>query len=591
MLVTSEEQLQGVVAELVRCPAVGLDLETTGLQPADGDRLVLVGLYHPNIGTFSVPFRMGGFVTNLSEKAIKLFQPLIDNCEIVGHNVGPFDLNFFRAEGMDIEYASVWDTLFGAILWNDSLPRFGLRRLMIDEVGDKSAEDYAFVIKNVYDIPSDVLIARVESDTDLAWRLRDFLEPKILERGDPYPELLRNDMRWALFLGDLGWEGIGFDSDLAERILQHARRRTYEIEQEMWARWRPGLKLNSPKQLLKFFQGRHNITLPNTEDWVMRMAAKGKPEAEEDVERVLEYRKWDKEIHTWLELWLRSAKRGGGRVHGGWGLDASAHAGRESGLTRTLRLRCSKPNLQAVPKDDFTPYHHLKCVFQAEEDNELVGYDDSQAEVRFAAHYAREERMLEVLRDPDGDIHQLVANDLKIKRYPAKRINLGSQYGIGRAALAEELTKELLEPVREEDTERWLRRYHGQYPRLRAVNRRAERVIQERGYLYLWNGRRAHFNPALDQPHKAFNLLVQMGVAELLKAQIFALQDFCAERGLKTKIVLCVYDEIITEVPPEEMQFIPDIKRILEGIGEWRCPLIVDTWHRKRWSDVLPEGI
>jgi DNA polymerase-1 len=591
MLISSEEQLRNVVAELAQRPAVGLDLETTGLRPFEGDQMCMASLHHPDVGTYAVPFRMSGFITNVPEKAIKLLQPLVDNCELVGHNVGPFDCNFLYAEGIDISKVRVWDTLTGAILWNDSMPRFGLEPLCVSLLGSDPWKEGSIITPDASQTPPELLVPRAERDAVETWQLREHLEPKILARGDPYPELLRRDMRWALFQGYLGRVGVGFDEDLAKRILRYARHRAYTMEQEMWKRWRPGLKLNSWQQLLKFFQGKHGITLPNTEDWVMKMAVRGNKDAEADVHRVLEYRKWDKEANTWLEPWLRSFRKGGGRIRGGWGLDASKFAGRASGMTRTLRLRCSDPNLMAVPHDERIPYHNLRCTFVAGEGLTFVGYDDSQAEVRFAAHYSKEEKMLEILRDPDGDIHQMVADDLKIDRYPAKQIVLSSQYNIGRSHLAEKLTQETLEPVDEADTDRWLRRYHRRYPRLRAVSQRAEHLIQERGYLLLWNDRRVHFNPEVDLPHKAFNLLIQMGVAELLKSQVFELQDFCEDHGLRTRVVLPVHDEIITEVPPEEMEFVPDIKRRMEQIGEWRCPLIVNTWSRKRWSNKIPEEV
>jgi len=589
VLISSVEQLQSVVAELAIKPAVAMDLETTGLQPAEGSQIVVASLHHPDVGTFCVPFRAAGFITNLPEEAVKRFQTLVDNTEIVGHNFGSFDMNFLRAEGVDVSSIRIWDTLLQTLLWNDSLPRFGLRRIMSDQFGVKEAEDLMFPITDVYKVPLDVLIPRAETDAVLTWNLRQYIEPKILERGDPYPELVARDNQWAKFLGDLGWAGIAFDEHSAETLIQRYRRDAFDIEQAIWERWKPGLKLNSPTQLLKFFQGKHGVTLPDTEDWVLRMAAKEKPSMHNDVEAVLEWRRLDKAIRTWMVPWLKSSRQGNGRVRGGWGLDASNEKGKASGITRTLRLRCSKPNLQAVPTVD--DRYQLRYLFKADGRNELVGYDQSQMEVRMAAHYANEVRMLEELRKPKGDVHQMVADDVKLDRYVAKRINLGTIYRIGRSHLAEVLTKERLEIVAESETERWLSAYRRRYPGLVTVARRAEAVIQRRGYLRLWNGRRVHFNPDLDDPYKALNLLIQTGVSEILKSSVFTLQDFVKERGLRTKIVLCVYDEIITETPPEELEYIPDIKRRLESIGDWRCPLKVETWHRERWSNRIPKEL
>lgn len=108
MLLTSVEQLDGVIAAFRQKPEVSLDLETTGLRPAEGDQICMVGLYHPELGAYSASFRMHGFAPNLPVKSLQLLQPLVDNCRLVGHYVGPFDLNCLRAEGLDVSKAQVW---------------------------------------------------------------------------------------------------------------------------------------------------------------------------------------------------------------------------------------------------------------------------------------------------------------------------------------------------------------------------------------------------------------------------------------------------------------------------------------------------
>ncbi|KKM92744.1 hypothetical protein LCGC14_1215400 [marine sediment metagenome] len=612
MLITSSDQLRDVVARLAQYPAIAFDLETTGLYPAEGDKLCMASMYYPTEGAFSVAWRMHGAVPNLPEKTIKLLQPLLDT-ELVGHNIGPFDLNFLRREGLDLSGARVWDTLNGALLFNDSLGGYKLSvlctSLLNDDGMERSARKWELWRKNVKiesfapHTPLDIIQPKAEDDVVFAWRMREFLEPRILERGDPYPRLLEQEMRWAIFLGELQWEGIGFDIELAEKLLDWARHRQVDIQKSFWEEWRPGLLLNSPAQLMRYFNEYHKLGIPNTEDWILRMFSKGKPDAAAAVERVLEHRLWSKTSDTFLESrkrrgWLQSARRGNGRVRASWGTDASTQKGRGSGFTRTLRLRCSQPNLQQVPVDD--ERYHLRSLFRAGGDDVLAGYDYSQIEVRFAAHYANETRMLDELRDPKGDIHAMVCRSLgwdpnvPKERYRAKRIDLGTIYNIGRSHLAQVLTEELLEWIDEKDTDKWLKDYRARYPRIGWVSRKAERTIQKRGYLTLWNGRRVHFNPDRDEPHKAFNLLIQTGVAEVIKEGILTMKDIFAKNGMKTRIVHQLHDEIITEGSQEELMYMPEIKRMLESIGPeggWRCPLFVNDWHRQRWGKELPQEV
>ena len=139
MLITSSDQLRDVVARLAQYPAIAFDLETTGLYPAEGDKLCMASMYYPTEGAFSVAWRMHGAVPNLPEKTIKLLQPLLDT-ELVGHNIGPFDLNFLRREGLDLSGARVWDTLNGALLFNDSLGGYKLSVLCTSLLNDDGME-------------------------------------------------------------------------------------------------------------------------------------------------------------------------------------------------------------------------------------------------------------------------------------------------------------------------------------------------------------------------------------------------------------------------------------------------------------------
>ena len=602
-----------MVASLARHPAVAFDLETDGLYPAEGNRMCMASMYHPAEGAFSVAWRMHGAVPNLPEKSIKLLQPLLDT-ELVGHNIGSFDLLFLLAEGLDLTNARVWDTLNGALLFNDSLAGYKLSvlctLLLNDDGMERSARKWekwreGFKGKDGFapHTPLEIIQPKAEDDVAFAWRLREFLEPRILARGDPYPRLLKQEMEWAIFLGELQWEGMGFDIELAEKLLDWARHRQVEIQKSFWEEWRPGLLLTSPTQLMRYFTEFHKMDIPNTEDWILRMFSKGNPDAAAAVERVLEHRLWSKTSDTFLESrskrgWLQSARRGNGRVRASWGTDASTGRKRGSGFTRTLRLRCSQPNLQQVPTDD--ERYHLRSLFMAGGDNELAGYDISQAEVRLVAHYANETRMLDELRSREGDIHAMVCRSLgwdpnnPKEKYRAKRIDLGTIYSIGRSHLAQVLTEELLEWVDEADTDKWLKDYRRKYPKIQWISRKAERTIVERGHLVLWNGRRIYFNPDRDEAHKALNLLIQTGVAEIIKEGILKTRAIFKKEGMKTRIVHQLHDEIMTEGPKDELEYMPEIQKMLEAIGPeggWRCPLFVNSWHRKRWGKELPQEV
>lgn len=619
MLLTTVPEWDAAIDALREQPRVAFDVETNGTRPQEGDRICMVSLYTPETGPFSIPFRMQMYPSNLPIENLRRMQELVDRTELVGQFLGPFDLGFLRVEGVDTSNARIFDTLMGTQLYDDSLSRYGLKPLGVSLLGMPDAADHQDKVKrwldknkrDTYDfVPVSLLGPYAEQDVILTWDLMEHVRPEI-ESREGYTEHIELDMWWSRFIGELGDAGLPLDMELTAHEMEVHYRRAAEIQREL-AEGIPGFNPNSTAHIKQWCQQNHGVRLEDTEAWTLRTAFQGTP-AQADVEKILEFRARIKSCSTWLGVFLARARKGRGRVRTSFGIDASAEIAKASGFTRTLRLRSSHPNLQAVPTDEEPRFpdqyvHRVRHLFKANEGKVLVGMDYSQIEVRKAAHYAREETMIEELSKKDGDIHQRVADELGFPRYRAKRLNLGTIYSIGAETLATQLTRETLRTHTKREANHFLNAYRARYSGLVEMSKIAEATFRptcpdaerlrcrcpapHRGYLKLWDGRLAFCGPN-DEPHKAFNLLIQTGVSQLLKRGMRLVDDYIKDQELEARMILQVHDEIIFEMPiKEEKKHAEKIRQMLQTIGPpkgWRVPIVVDKWTRERWSMDIPE--
>lgn len=594
--ITDPHQLANLVDDLTSIGKCAIDTETTGLRPFEGDRICSFSLYHPDTGAHFVPVRQRGLgVVNLPEDGVDLLTPLMHGVTLLGHNLS-HDINFFRAEGIDMSdpELDVFDTMYASFLYDDSLPSFKLKgedSVTETILGDMSARDEKDRVQTwlkahpgaTFDyIPIEILAPYAEKDVILTWDLGEFLRDRILERGDPYPYLLEQESRWVKLVTEMGSTGLLFDFERANEIEKAHNARMLELQQKFSSELWPGFNANSPQAVMSYLN-QNDVDAPNTEVGTLWLYTKKLPM----VLDFIEFRQLGKVLSSFIRPWKKQAHKGGGRVYASWG--ATGHGyGDDYGQARTGRLRARQPNLMGVPRYD-PKIHREKEVYHAPDGWVYGAIDLSQADIRIAAHYVQDERLLDVLRDPDGDIHGSVAADLGMERSKAKRVVFGGGlYGGGGATIAKTMTDELHELVTEREALGWIRSFQRKYPRFKHTHKQVERTARQRGYLYLWD-RRMMFVGNNDDPHKTWDWLIQGGVAALMKGWMLRIRDYIEEHNLQSRIILQVHDEVVLELPKEEKDALKEIAALVEGIGPeggWRCPIYTDIKIGERWSDL-----
>jgi len=323
------------------------------------------------------------------------------------------------------------------------------------------------------------------------------------------------------------------------------------------------------------------------------------------IQAVQDLKDAEKQLNTYLKNFLEMADENG-RLH----CQFNQH------IARTGRLSSSEPNLQNIPK----VYLRLRACFSAMPGWNLVYFDFSQIEMRIFADYSKDPVMIAAIK-AGKDLHaetvreienmteeqwqQLESNDpvkFKGKRQNGKTINFGVIYGMGKKKTSDKLKLTKMVPViekrfnsesgnwdrivvREEPdyTEglRYLRRYYLKFPGVQTLMDQAKKVISARGYIRNKFNRRRRLESK--DSYKAVNSLIQGCAADVLKVVIIRVAAFLREQkkawGCRSRIVLNIHDEIVLEIPNEELHIIPQIKRIMETWEKptFRVPILVDV--------------
>ena len=302
------------------------------------------------------------------------------------------------------------------------------------------------------------------------------------------------------------------------------------------------------------------------------------------VDKILEYRTLAK-LYTNYAVGLKAEVREDGRIHTIF----------TQTLTRTGRLSSISPNLQNIPaRSDFSRL--IRKAFVPDSDSVILSSDYSQVELRIFAHMSKEENLIKAFVE-DKDIHAKTASDIfhvpmdevtKEMRRNAKAVNFGILYGISSFGLSEDLGIDIV--TAKNFIDNYLETYPGimdymekqkaeayQYGYVTTLMNR-KRVIEElnsKNYLIRSSGERM-----------ALNTPIQGTAADILKKAMVEIYDEFNKRGLKSKMLIQVHDELVFNVLNDELDEVKSIVQdIMENTFKLSVPLKVDIEVGNDWYE------
>ena len=414
-------------------------------------------------------------------------------------------------------------------------------------------------------------------------------KPKLLEELKNINSLeLFNDIEMpvATILAEMQIEGVYVDEKEIIKYGETLKKHIEELRIDIYKLADEEFNINSTKQLgvilfekLKLTPSKKTKSGYSTDVDALEKLKGDHP----IIEKILEYRQLAKLNSTYVEGMIPFINLKTGRVHTFF----------HQTITATGRLSSTEPNLQNIPTRTELG-KKLRKVFKAEEGKIFLDADYSQVELRVLAHMSNDETMIDAFNS-GADIHTISASQVfkvpveevsKQLRSKAKAVNFGIVYGISEFGLAEQI--DIKRNEAKQYIEQYLETYHGIKEFMADVVESAKR----KGYVETIFSRRRYI-PELSSNNymvrkfgdrAAMNTPIQGTAADIMKIAMIKVYNELKNRGLKSRIVLQIHDELLLEVPIEEKDEVAKLlKDCMENAVSLKVPLNVEVEEGKNW--------
>ncbi len=595
LIVRDEAALKQWVQKLDSASLAALDLETTSLDPMTAR---IVG--------WSVCVAPGDacYIPVAHEDAVPPEQ--LDNETVITH-LGPWLENSVAAKvGQNIKYdqhvlannninlAGVrHDTMLQSYVLEahkahdmDTLAEnhLGWQTIHYDDVTGKGARRISFA-----QVPIERAAEYAAEDADVTLRLHEVLYPQL--QGQPALLSVYEDIELPVrtILFRMEHTGVLIDRSLLAKQSHELGQRLLQLENEAYALAGQPFNLSSPKQLGEILFQR--MGLPP-----VKKTATGQPSTDEEVlqtlaadyplpKLLLEHRTLAKLKSTYTDKLPTMINATTGRVHTTFSQTTAI----------TGRLASSDPNLQNIPVRT-AEGRRIREAFIAPENHVLLSADYSQIELRIMAHLSEDSGLLKAFHE-GADIHRATAAEVfgipqeevtADQRRMIKAVNFGLIYGMSAFGLAQQLG------IERSAAQQFIDRYFMRYPGVADYMQRTRELAHAQGYVETVFGRRlvlANINGGnatrrAAAERAAINAPMQGTAADLIKKAMIATQGWLDRQHMKTRMLLQVHDELLLEVPNDEMdQIRKELPTLMCQVAQLRVPLIVNIGMGANWDE------
>jgi DNA polymerase-1 len=451
----------------------------------------------------------------------------------------------------------------------------GKSRVTFDRVAIDKASEYA------------------AEDADVTLRLWKALKPRLAaERVATVYETLERPL--VPVLSRMEGRGVAIDRQVLSRLSGEFAQKQGALEDEIQKLAGGPINPGSPKQLGDILFGKMSLpggTKTKTGQWAT--GARALEELAEQghalPQKILDWRQVSKLRSTYTDALPDFVNAETHRVHTSYALAA----------TTTGRLSSSDPNLQNIPVRT-EDGRKIRRAFVAEDGMKLVSADYSQIELRLLAEIADIAALKKAFKD-GLDIHAMTASEMfgvPVKDMPgevrrrAKAINFGIIYGISAFGLANQLG------IEREEAGAYIRKYFERFPGIRDYMEQTKAFAKKHGYVATLFGRKCHYpdiahsNPTIRafNERAAINARLQGTAADIIRRAMIRIEPALAKSKLKARMLLQVHDELIFEVPEDEVaKTLPTVKSVMEDAPmpalALSVPLSVDARAAHNWDE------
>ncbi len=594
-VVTTLEQLHELVAALETQALVAFDTETDSLDPMSAN---LVGISLAFGATLATEARsiyipvghLEGEQLPL-ETVVAAVKPFFENPDIAktAHNA-KYDMNVLSCQGIHVRGIRFDSMLVDYLL--DTSRSHGLKEVAWDRLQYRMTPISELIgtgakAITMAKVPIDKAASYAAADAAVSLELVEHLNDQLVKDGLVH---LFTDIELPLIdvLASMEQYGVRVDQGYLGQLSHVFGNRLKELEQEIWALAGEEFNINSPKQLAVILFDK--LQLP-----VLKRTPKKEPSTDasvleelssqhEAVAKILEFRQLTKLKGTYVDSLPELINA---RTH-------KIHTSYNQMVAATGRLSSERPNLQNIPIRTDEGREIRRAFVPSLPDHVIMAADYSQIELRLLAQIAQEPVFIEAFRK-DEDIHALTASQIfrvpleevtKDQRRMAKTVNFATIYGQG----AFSLSKVLGIPMGE--AKAFIDAFWQHYPKIKHYTIEAVALVKRRGYATTLLGRRRYIPEINDKRLRDFgertsvNSPIQGTAADIIKIAMIRLQQALTERQLRTRMILQVHDELVFEVPTDEIDSVRDLVReTMEGAYPLDVPLKVEIAVGPSWME------
>ena len=590
-LIENKEDSYKLVSELLLQKEVCFDTETTSLNELEAE---LVGM------AFSWEKHKGYYVLfpeskELTQEILEIFRPFFENSSItkIGQNL-KYDIKVLAKYNIQV-LGNLFDTMIAHYLLNpdgkhnmDILSENYLHYspISIETLIGKKGKGQL----SMRQVPPQEQKEYAVEDTDVTLQLKNIFEQQ-LQKYNAEKLFSQIESPLVQVLADMELEGIRIDVPFLKSLSNDIEKDIFSLQQAVYEQAGETFNLSSPKQLGDIlFEKLKLISKPKktktgqyatSEEILSELAPKHKIAA-----NVLEYRQLQKLQSTYIDALPKEVNSTTERVHTTY----------MQAVTATGRLSSNNPNLQNIPIRTERGQQIRKAFVPCNEDYTLLSADYSQIELRVIAALSGEKNMIEAFLQ-NQDIHRSTAAKVfnvdiqsvtREQRSHAKTVNFGIIYGVSAFGLSNQTELSRSESKELIDT------YYQTYPQLKVFIDKQIHFARENGYVETILGRRRYL-PDINSRNQvvrgaaernAVNAPIQGSAADIIKIAMINIYNLLKNNKLKTKMLLQVHDELIFDVPKNELDFVkPLIKKTMEEAYQFAVPLVVDLGIGKNWLE------
>lgn len=592
LLVDTPEKRKELIALLSKQKSFCFDTETTDIDPNLAE---LVGI------SFAVEPHRAYYVpvpANQDEarKVVAEFKDLLENPETekIAQNI-KYDAIVFKWYGVEVA-GPFYDTMIAHYLLEPEL------RHNMDYLAETYLKYQPVSIESLIGKKGknqltmrDVAVEKVKEyaaeDADITLQLKNHLAPQLKEQG---LQKLYDDLEAPLIkvLVDMEYEGINLDSEFLKKYSKVLSKEIVELEKKIYEEAGVRFNIASPKQVGEVLFDKMKIPYrwsktksgqySTNEEKLSELAAEYP-----FVDEILKYRGLTKLQSTYVDALPRIVNPRTGRIHSSF----------NQALAATGRLSSNNPNLQNIPIRTPEGAEVRKAFIPRDGNHLLLAADYSQIELRLIAEISGDPAMVEAFQ-AGQDIHRATAARVfevpfdevtTEQRYRAKTVNFSIIYGAGATNLSRQLN------IKRNEAGQLIDQYFKQYQGLKKYMEEVVEGARRNGFVVTLLGRRRHLreinsNSSFERSNAervAINTPIQGTAADMIKVAMINIHQALKEGGFKTKMVLQVHDELVFDVPKDELE---QVKPLIEdkmktAIPNLKVPIKVGMDVGENWRE------